>query len=81
MKLLKLLICVFLFLQVDARTITKIEKEISTLHNEYVKLQQNPIFIWGSKRQNLSEKQKCATSAYNINIAQGRSENYIRPNV
>ena len=72
MKLLNLLICALLFLQVDARTITEIEKEISALHNEYVKLQQNPIFIWGSKQQNLSEKLKCATSAYNINIAQGK---------
>ena len=54
------------------RTITEIDKEIVVLRNEYTKLQQNPIFIWGSKQENLSEKQKCATSAYNINIAQGK---------
>ena len=54
------------------RTIIEIDKEIVVLRNEYTKLQQNPIFIWGSKQENLSEKQKCATSAYNINIAQGK---------
>lgn len=61
-KLLSTLICTSLLLQVNARTITEIEKEISTLRDEYIKLQKNPIFIWGSKQQNLSEKQKCATA-------------------
>ena len=54
------------------RTITEIDKEIVVLRNEYTKLQQNPIFIWGSKQNNLSEQQKSATSAYNVNIAQGK---------
>ena len=54
------------------RTITEIDKEIVVLRNEYTKLQQNPIFIWGSKQNNLSEQQKTATSAYNVNIAQGK---------
>ena len=54
------------------RTIREIDKEISTLRNEYSKLQQKPIFIWGTKQDNLREQQKAATSAYNINIAQGK---------
>ena len=54
------------------RTIMEIDKEIVVLRNEYTKLQQNPIFIWGSKQNNLSEQQKAATSAYNVNIAQGK---------
>ena len=54
------------------RTIMEIDKEIVVLRNEYTKLQQNPIFIWGSKQNNLSEQQKSATSAYNVNIAQGK---------
>ena len=78
LKLLGLLISAILVLHVDARTIVEIEKEIRELHNEYVNLQKTPIFVWGSKQQNLSEKQKCATSAYNINIAQGKERNQYK---
>ena len=66
-----LIICVAIFDQVNARTMTEIEREISELHNEYVRLRQNPIFVWGSKQKNPSEKQKGATSACNINMARG----------
>jgi len=64
--------CFVLVSTCNARTITEIEKEIKDLRNEYTQLQQTPIFIWGTKQQNLSEKQKCGTAAYNINIAQGK---------
>ena len=67
------ILCTLLVASVGyGRTITEIDKEIVVLRNEYTKLQQNPIFIWGSKQNNLSEQQKAATSAYNVNIAQGK---------
>ena len=67
-----LVACTLLTLTCCGRTITEIDKEIAALRNERVKLQKNPIFVWGSKQENLSEKQKCATSAYNINIAHAK---------
>ena len=67
------ILCTLLVASVGyGRTITEIDKEIVVLRNEYTKLQQNPIFIWGSKQNNLSEQQKSATSAYNVNVAQGK---------
>ena len=54
------------------RTIKEVEKEISTLRREFTKLQQNPVFVWGTRQENKSEQQKAATSSYNIIAAQGK---------
>ena len=53
----------------EGRTIVEMEKEISVLKNESGKLKRTPIVVLGSKQDNLSDEQKCATSTYNINLA------------
>ena len=56
----------------EGRTIVEMEKEISVLKNESGKLKRTPIVVLGSKQDNLSDEQKCATSTYNINLAQSK---------
>lgn len=61
----------------NARLVSEIDKDIVKLRNEATKLQKNPIVVWGSKQEKLSPEQKCATSRYNINLAQAKErKNY-----
>lgn len=66
---------------VHARTITEMEKNITSLNNEYIKLQKNPIVIFGGKQENVDDVRKRATSAYNINLAQGKERSAYKTKV
>ena len=61
----------------NARLVSEIDKDIAKLRNEATKLNKHPIVVWGSKQDKLSPEQKCATSRYNINLAQAKErKNY-----
>lgn len=63
------------------RTIPEMEQEIVALRNEAVQLQKRPIVIYGSKQENLSDRQKRTTSAYNMNIAQSKERGKYKSKV
>ncbi|MCR5413142.1 MAG: hypothetical protein K6F50_00235 [Kiritimatiellae bacterium] len=58
-----------------SETVTEVNKKISALSREASKLKKNPIFVWGTKQEGLSDKQKCGTSQFNI-VAVSKSKEF-----